>query len=218
MDIVGIIPARRGSRRLPNKNLAELAGQPLLSYTCHAALESGVFSAVYVNTDSDEIADVARRHGVPCPALRPPGLAGDGTTMRDANPWLLQTLARRGESFDALMILQPTSPLRTPSDIRGAAQLFEEHAPCTVMSVTPLAPANWLARIDHAGRLERLPGDERMYRLNGAIYIHMTQDYLADHAPRKTMAYVMPPERSVDIDTLDDLRLAELLLGDCVMH
>lgn len=212
MTVVALIPARASSRRLPNKNLARLAGQPLLAYTCEAALASSALSAVYVNTDSADIAAVAEQHGVTCPVLRPPHLAADDTPTRAANLFVLDFLARRGEVYDAIMVLQPTSPLRTVADIRAALALFEEFAPCEVVSVAPLVPESWLGHIGPDGRFERCTGDETIYRLNGAIYIHCWDDYVPARAPRKTIAYPMPAERSVDIDTWADLDYAELLL------
>ncbi len=212
MTLVGIIPARAGSKRLPGKNLARLDGKPLIAHTCEAALVAGVFSAVYVNTDSPEIAAAGIEHGVPCPVLRPTRLAQDNTSSRDSNLFLLDHLAQQGERYDAVMVLQPTSPLRTPEDIRSAWQLFEEHAPCAVVSVCPLVPESWLGRIGRDGSFERFTGDSTVYRLNGAVYIHRYDDYVHDCSPRKTVAYPMPPVRSVDIDRLEDLEYARFLL------
>lgn len=212
MCVVGLIPARAGSKRLPGKNLAPLAGVPLIAHTCEAARASGVLSALYVNTDSPEIAAVARDYGAACPVLRPRHLAGDDTPTRPANLFLLDYLAQRGERYDALAILQPTSPLRTAEDIRAAWNLFEEHAPCAVVSVTPVAPAAWLGRVGRDGRLECDSGSDPVYRLNGAIYIHRWDDYMHDRAARKTIAYIMPPARGLDIDTRDDLAYARFLL------
>ncbi len=216
MDVVGIIPARAGSKRLPNKNLAPLDGRPLLSCTCRAALDSGVLSAVYINTDSRELAAVAAEFGVACPVLRPAQLARDDTPMLDANRFLLQWLARRGETCDAVMILQPTSPLRTPEDIQQAWATYEANAPCAVVSVSPVRPASWLGRVGKDGRFEPLPGQDVIYGLNGAIYIRDVEDYLADRRPTRTLVHPMPRARGVDIDTAEDLQYAEFLLRHAV--
>ena len=212
MSVVGLIPARAGSKRLPGKNLIPFDGRPLIAHTCAAAQASGVLSAIYVNTDSPEIAAAAQQNGATCPVLRPKRLAADDTPSRDSNLFMLDFLARRGECYDAVMVLQPTSPLRTADDIRAAWQLFEEHAPCAVVSVTPLAPEAWTGRIGRDGRFERSAGQDTVYRLNGAIYIHGWEDYVQDRPPRKTIAYLMPPTRGLDIDTPDDLEYAEFLL------
>lgn len=212
MKIVGLIPARAGSKRLPNKALADLAGQPLIAYTCEAALSSGVLSAVYVNTDNPAIAAAADECGVPCPVLRPPNLAQDDTPTQQSNRFLLEFLAQRGEVYEAVMVLQPTSPLRSADDIREALTLFEANAPCAVVSVSPVAPASWLGRIGRDGRLEPLGGRNVVYRKNGAIYIHCHDDYVHNRPPPRTLVHPMPPERGVDIDTPDDLHYADFLL------
>jgi CMP-N,N'-diacetyllegionaminic acid synthase len=212
MTVVGLIPARAGSKRVPNKNLANVAGHPLIAYTCETALASGVLSAVYVNTDSPAIAAAARECGVACPVLRPAHLAGDDTPMQVSNRFLLEYLAARGEVYDAVMVLQPTSPLRAPDDIREAWSLYEANAPCTVVSVSPVAPAAWLGRIGRDGRLDPLVGQDVVYRLNGAIYIHGCEDYLHDARSPRTMVYPMPAVSGVDIDTPDDLQYATFLL------
>lgn len=212
MTVVGIIPARAGSKRLPGKALANLGGRPMLEYTCAAAVESGVLSAVYVNTDCTRIAAAAKAAGVECPALRPPALAADDTPTRDSNLFLLDVLTRRGERYDAVMVLQPTSPLRTAEDIRSAWELFRENAPCEVFSVSPVAPQSWLGLVGPDGRFERWQGVQPVYRLNGAIYIHPWAHYV-EGRPATPVAYVMPATRGVDIDTRDDLALAEFLLA-----
>ena len=215
MTVVGLIPARAGSKRLPGKNLVPLGGRPLLAYTCAAAVESRVLTAVYVNTDSAEIAAIAEQNGVVCPALRPKHLAAYDTPTRDSNLFLLDFLSRRCERYDAVLVLQPTSPLRTAEDIRRAWALFEEHAPCAVVSVAPLARESWTGRIGRDGQFERAVGDETIYRLNGAIYIYRYEDYIADLPPRKTVAYLMPAARSIDIDTPGDLEYTRFVLQQC---
>jgi CMP-N-acetylneuraminic acid synthetase len=212
LSVVGIIPARAGSKRLPRKNLASLLGRPLIAHTCETLRDCGVLDALYVNTDSPEIAAAAAECGVSCPALRPAHLASDTASTRDANLFLMDVLARRGERYDAVMVLAPTSPLRTADDVRWAWELFEDHAPCAVVSVSAVAPEFWLGRIGRDGRFESWAGEETVYRLNGAIYVHRWDDYEEDRAPRKTIAYAMPAARGVDIDTRDDFELAALMM------
>lgn len=212
MRVLGMIPARGGSRRLPGKNLALLAGRPLIAHTCIAAQASGVLTQVHVNTDNPEIAAAAAEAGVQCLALRPAHLATAEASTRAATLWLLDELARHGERFDALAILQPTSPLRSAADIRAALELFVKHAPCSVVSVCAVAPRGWLGTVDTAGRLQREAGDEPVYRLNGAIYIHRVEEYCATATPAVTVAYPMPAARSVDIDTAEEFEHARWLL------
>jgi len=212
VSVLGIIPARAGSKRLPDKNLLPLSGRPLLAYTAMAALESHVCTTVYANTDSPAIAAVAEEYGVACPVLRPKYLATDHSPTRDAVLFMLDFLAQRGEHYDTVLVLQPTSPLRTADDIRAAWDLFEEHAPCDVVSVAPLVKESCTGYIRRDGGFERGLGDEMIYRLNGAIYLHGCDDYVQQRPPRKIMAYRMPPARSIDIDTAADLQYAEFVL------
>ena len=211
MKVVGLIPARAGSKRLAHKNLALLDGKPLIAFTCEAALCSGVLSAVYVNTDSPAIATVG---SVSACIARPcgPSRWRDDTPTQQSNRFLLDLLAARGEEFDAVMVLQPTSPLRTAEDIREAWELFETNQPCAVVSASPVAPASWLGRVGKDGRLEPLPGEDVLYELNGAIYVYTSGDYRAGRSPARTLVYPMSRSRGVDIDTLEDLKYAEFLL------
>lgn len=117
---VALVPARSGSERVPGKNVAPLAGHPLIAYSIAAAQESGLFEAVVVSTDSDEIAEVARRYGAEVPALRPAELATSTSPDVDWVVHVLDVLARAGASYDLFSILRPTSPFRTGATIRRA--------------------------------------------------------------------------------------------------
>lgn len=214
MRVVAIIPARAGSKRLPGKCLRKLGGRPLIAHTVGPAIESGIFAAVHVNTDSPEIALAAQQVGATCPALRPAALARDESPTRDAIVFMLNHLAQRGTRYDALMVLQPTSPLRTAEDIRAAWDMYEHHQPCCVVSVSPTPPQSWFGDVDPAGRFKRWEGEHPLHRLNGAIYVYPARAYLAGTLPETTFAYVMPPERGVDIDTLADFELAAALLRE----
>ncbi len=212
MDVLAVIPARAGSKRVPNKNIAPLAGRPLLAYTCEVARAAGVFSRIYVNTDSARIAAIANEHGIGCPILRPAALACDQTSTALAMRFFLSYLVEHDESYDALMILQPTSPLRSVQDIHEALELYETHRPAAVVSGCPVAPASWLGRVGRDGRLEDLAGDDPIYKRNGAIYVYDFDAFLFDRQPPRTMLYPMPVERSVDIDTPADWQYAEFLI------
>ncbi len=212
MSVLGIIPARAGSKRLPRKNLLPLAGMPLIAHTCLAARQSGVFSALYVSTDSPDIAAAAEEFGVACPVLRPIALARDETPTRDAILHMLSWLAQRGESYDTLVLLQPTSPLRTREDIVSALRLFHQRRPCNVVSVSPAAPRCWYGDVADDGKLLRWSGTSTAHRLNGALYIHPMDAYIEDRHSLPTVAYIMPPERGIDIDTHLDLDLADCVL------
>lgn len=121
---VALIPARSGSRRIPDKNVRPLGGHPLLAYSIRAALDSGVFDAVICATDSEGYAEVARHYGAEVPLLRPAGISGEKSPDIEWVQWILSELLVQGRVFDAFSILRPTSPFRLPSTILRAWQAF----------------------------------------------------------------------------------------------
>jgi N-acylneuraminate cytidylyltransferase len=125
---VALIPARQGSKRVPGKNVRLLNGHPMLAYTVSAALDSHVFDAVIVSTDSDEIAAVARHYGAEVPFLRPAGFAGDLSPDIEWLEHILLELGRQGRKWDCFSLLRPTSPFRTASTIERAWSLFTAQA------------------------------------------------------------------------------------------
>jgi len=126
MKAVALIPARAGSKRVPGKNVRLLAGHPMIAYTIAPALQSGVFDAVMVSTDAEEVAAIARHYGAEAPFLRPAAMAGDRSPDVEWVEHALTTLAEAGRSYDAFSILRPTSPFRTPDTIRRAWRTFVE--------------------------------------------------------------------------------------------
>jgi CMP-N,N'-diacetyllegionaminic acid synthase len=124
VNAVALIPARSGSKRVTGKNVRLLGGHPMLAYTIAAARESGVFESVIVSTDSDDIAQVARRYGAEVPFLRPPEFASDTSPDIEWLEHLIAELAKRGRSWDCFSLLRPTSPFRTAETIRRAWALF----------------------------------------------------------------------------------------------
>ncbi len=123
-NIVALIPARAGSKRVKAKNVRPLAGHPAIAYTIAPALESGVFTAVIVSTDSEHIADIARHYGAEVPFLRPAEFAGDKSPDIEWIEYTLKHLRDEGRTFDAFSILRPTSPFRKPETIRRAWRHF----------------------------------------------------------------------------------------------
>ena len=122
--IVGLIPARAGSKRVTDKNIRPLAGHPVMAYTIAAALQSEVFSDVVVSTDSEDYAQIARHYGAKVPFLRPPELAGDVSPDIEWLEYTLKKLAQDGRKYDCFSILRPTSPFRLPETIQRAWQAF----------------------------------------------------------------------------------------------
>lgn len=226
--VLALIPARSGSKGLPGKNIRAFHGKPLLHWTIVAARESGLAERVIVSTDDPAMAEVARAGGAEIPFLRPPELARDDTPMLDVALDVLSKLEAEGFTADALLLLQPTSPLRTAADLHAAAALLGDLD--AVVSVTPVKQhPQWLQQIDEAGRLhpyeaapdvtsrQKLPP---VYMLNGALYLIRTDALRRERTfrPLRTRAYIMPPERSSDIDTELDWRMAELLFPRRLPH
>lgn len=227
MKSIAIIPARSGSKGLQDKNIKLLEGKPLLSYTIHAAIQSKKFDTVYVSTDSEEYASVARTYGARVPCLRPQDLSGDDTSTWDVVKYIVEEYKQSGVIFDSVMLLQPTSPLRTAEDIIAAFELLKEKKADAVVSVcaaehSPLwcntLPENLcMNRFIRTG-LSNKPRQQldKFYRLNGAIYLLKAE--LVDRASNlyneNCYAYVMEKEHSIDIDDIYDFRMAEAILKE----
>ena len=217
--VLAIIVGRGGSKGLPRKNVRSLGGKPLIAWSIEAAASSHLIDRTIVSTDDAEIADIARRWNGDVPFLRPAEMASDAAPIID-------TIIHAADSVDGtyhyVVLLQATSPLRLGSDIDEALRHCSKlNAPACV-SIVSEPKARWALGMNPEGRLllppeittrrQDLPDT---YQPNGAIYI-AELDWLRRHrdfyAP-ETVGYVMPPERSVDIDTILEFRLAEVLLA-----
>jgi CMP-N,N'-diacetyllegionaminic acid synthase len=220
-----IIPARGGSRRIPRKNLRPIAGKPMIAWTIEAAQCSKAIHSVIVTTDDDEIATVSRNLGAEVPFIRPAALASDEADSVSVVAHALDFMRARGDSPVALALLQPTSPLRTAEDIDRAAAIYRDNGASAVVSVKCVErPMHWLRRLAPSG--EVFPCTESgapstnssgpVYELNGAIYLFDAEMFARERTffPSRSFAYVMPSERSIDIDTPWDFRLAELVMRD----
>ena len=207
MRVLGIIPARGGSKRCPRKNIADLGGRPLIDWTIQAAVESDVFTALLVSTEDKEIAQVAESCG--CSVWdRPPHLARDDTPSLDV---VMDVVMAHGVGhFDVIHLLQPTSPFRAASDIGDAHDMLTRSGGDAVVSVIDL-PQDNVFEVGHAWRMRPRPS---LVVPNGAIYA-ITGDALSrgeDWYSGVTYAYKMPRERSLDIDTPLDLEVARLMM------
>jgi CMP-N,N'-diacetyllegionaminic acid synthase len=217
VNVLGLIPARGGSKSVPRKNVRELAGKPVLAWTVEAALASSVLDRIVVSTDDAEIADVARSCGAEVPFERPAELAADETPDL---PVYRHALSALDGDFDAVAWLRPTAPLRAADDIAAALALLAETGADCVRSVceTEHSPY-WMGRLD-GGRLVPLLGAvpprrqllPAVYRLNGAVDVVRCASVGDELFAGDVRAYVMPRERSVDLDTELDFLLAEALL------
>lgn len=219
--VVAIIPARGGSKRLPRKNVLPLSGKPLLAWTVEAAIASGRFRDVVVSSDDPDVLAVAEPYGVLMHS-RSAALSSDTASTSDAMGSILDWLEQTGRSYETCVLLQPTSPLRSAEDIASALELYRQGARQTVISVSDVGvPSGWLGTIDSMGRMKGFSalsgageGPQPTYRLNGAIYVfdclrfRDTGRYQTDI----NLAFVMPAERAIDIDTALDLAVCEFLL------
>jgi CMP-N-acetylneuraminic acid synthetase len=221
---LALVVARGGSKSIPRKNLAPLAGKPLLAWTIEAAHVCETEVRIVVSTDDAEIADVARAARAEVPFMRPPELARDDTPSIDVVLHAVEQLASGGYYPDRVLLLQPTSPLRAPDDIDAAFRLADERDATSVVSVCEARNHPWLTkRVTAGGLLEDFIAHEPVVRrqdlepafaLNGAVYLTRT-GWLRSHRSfysEPTHAYVMPAERSVDVDEPWDLELCELIL------
>jgi len=223
--IVAVIAARGGSKGLPRKNVLPLAGRPLIAWSVMAAQGSALIDRTIVSTDDEEIAEAARAAGGEVPFLRPADLATDSASIIDAMLHAVDTL---GETPDYVVLLQATSPLRLASDIDDCIRLCLDNDAPAAATITPAAKSPyWMFLRDDDGRVRPVieretVGDQRQslppaFAANGAVYVART-DWLRRERtfwrPGQTLGHVMPAERSVDIDSLLDFRLAQLLMDD----
>ena len=228
MEVLGVIPARGGSKGIPRKNLAPLGGRPLIAYTCEAARESRRLTRVVVSTDDEEIASVARRLGVEVPFLRPASLAADGTPMVDVLVHVVTTFESRDAYRPAaVVLLQPTSPFRRGGHVDAAVDLLESSGADSVVSViavphqfTPSSlmrlDGDRLVRWDEAAAPTRRQDKPNLFARNGpAVLAVRTRVLLEQHAlyGADTRGLPMTREDSIDIDDTFDLEVAELLIG-----
>lgn len=226
MGNIAIITARSGSKGLKDKNIKELCGKPLLAYSIECALQSGQFDKVFVSTDSPEYAGIAEKFGADASFLRSKETSGDTAGSWDVVREVIHKFEERGALFDNIMLLQPTSPLRNVSDIINSFSLMEEKVANAIVSVCEMEHSplwsNTLGddlcmddfrRENYCDlRRQELP---TYYRINGAIFLinrkELEQSAMLRH---KCYAYIMPTERSIDIDTEFDFRIAECYMRE----
>lgn len=226
MKILALITARKNSKGVLDKNIREIGGVPLIGISAQHALAAGFAPEdVVLSTDSEEYAAIGRIYGASTPFLRPAELATDTAGSREVMLHAVDTLNRlAAEKYDTICLLQPTSPFRSPEDIVNAIRLYEERRPEMVVGVTRSGanPYYNLFETDEAGCLHISKGDGRytrrqdappVYEFNGAIYIIDVEALRKGPITRfgRILPYVMPPERSLDIDSEQDLRRAQVL-------
>lgn len=231
MRVLGLIPARGGSKGVPRKNVCLVAGRPLIHYTARAALgaiESGALTRVILSTDDSEIAEIGRECGLEVPFIRPAALARDETPMLPVIQHAVRFLADAGDEYDAVCLLQPTNPLRCVSDIENAIQLLNETGADSVISFVRVGdkhPAR-MKLVDADGRVTNPPfaeafeGQRRqdlppLFLREGSIYLTRTPVLMemGSLSGGDCRALTIPEARAVNIDSALDLILAERLLS-----
>lgn len=227
MRILGVIPARGGSKGVPHKNIRPLAGKPLIVHTIEAARASRL-SKVIVSTDDESIAEVARRAGALVPFVRPADLASDSAKSMDVAIHALKTMeAEDAIQYDAVMLLQPTTPFRSVEDINNAIDKLsgnpEADSVISVVDVEGHHPARmkyiedgrlvdppFVEAYENQNRQELRP----MFIRNGAVYLTRRETLLQrSYKGKVSLALIMPGELSINIDTLRDFDLAEWTYG-----
>jgi CMP-N-acetylneuraminic acid synthetase len=222
MKLLFLVPARGSSKGLPGKNLMMLGGISLVGRAARTAAEVArgfPGSRVVCSTDDSAIAKAAADCGAEVPFVRPQELATDSARTIDV---ITHALDQLSEAFEGLVLLQPTSPLVNAEDVRGAIDLFGTTRTPVVSVCRAEHPVEWYHRIDSAGRLipilSGVPADQRQkakesFRPNGAIYVaSVAQVRHGGFWTADTRAFIMPIDRSVDIDTFIDFDLARVLM------
>ncbi|MFD1551232.1 acylneuraminate cytidylyltransferase family protein [Putridiphycobacter roseus] len=224
MKILGLIPARGGSKGLPGKNIRPLNGKPLIAWSIESSLASQQIDTTIVSTDDKAIADIAVAHGASLPFMRPNHLASDQSTSKDVIIHALEYFREAGQAFDYLVLLQPTSPFRKAGDIDKAIDLAKETGADLVVSVKETAsnPYYVLFEEDEKGNLKnskastfsRRQDCPKVYELNGSIYVFKVKSILEKDSLKfeNTIKFLMDSYHSIDIDNLEDFEYAEFLL------
>lgn len=228
MKIIAIIPARSGSKGLPDKNIKSVCGRPLMDYTIKAAIDSECFETVMVSTDSEKYAEIAKKCGADVPFMRSTITSGDEAGSWDVVREILNTYMKKGIIYDYVALLQPTSPLRSAVDIRMAVKMLDADSVNNVVSVTETEhPVQWcftlpadLEMLEYAKspyNNMRRQDLIKHYQENGAIYLVNANKIINDDYnlyEDKCFAYIMPRERSIDIDTKLDLIVLKAIIEE----
>lgn len=222
--VLALIPARGGSKGLPGKNIKQLLGKPLIAWSIEAAKKCDIIDRIVVSTDDKNIADISLDFGAEVPFLRPKELATDTAKALDVIKHSINFFKNK---FDLVLILQPTSPLRTSKNILEAFNEYHRSDAKAIVSVCELEhPIQWFGKLPQDKSMADFTIEEyknknrqeleKYYRYNGAIYISEI-DYLLENngvVGKDTYAYIMERENSVDIDNILDFKIAEMLLKE----
>ena len=179
MKCIAIIPARSGSKGLPDKNILELNGNPLISYTIKAAIESNRFSEVMVSTDSEKYAKIAKAYGANVPFLRSDEMSNDSASSWDTVREVLNGYKKLGKTFDYVALLQPTSPLRDAEDINTLFKIFEEKNANNAVTVTEVDhPVQWCFELDENCSMDKMASSPYNYMRRQELKTHYIENGL----------------------------------------
>ena len=228
MRILGLIPARGDSKGIVDKNIVNLAGKPLIYYTIQQAVKVNLFERVFVSTDSEKIKTVCESIGLEVPFLRSKHLAQDNTRTIDVVIDLLESLKESyNEEYDYVCLLQPTSPLRSVQDIKNCIEIIRAKKEGSVISISLINEPHpykmqviengliypFLKGSDSSTPRQELPA---VYELNGAVFLTDVETIMEKRSffGEKCYPYIMPAERSVDINSDLDLAFATMLISN----
>lgn len=222
--MIALIPARGGSKGIPNKNIIDLNGKPLIYYTINEAKKAKEITKIIVSTDSPEIAKIAISFGAEVPFLRPPNLSQDNSLAIDNYKYTIERLENLyHHPINEFCVLQPTSPLRNHNDISNSIKLFiAKHADSVISFTNESHPIFWhkylsenneIIEIFEESRLSNRQDLRPTYFPNGAVYVFRKKlIYEGRYYSSNSYAYVMPRNRSIDIDNYCDLDYADFLI------
>lgn len=229
MRVLGLVPARGGSKGLPRKNVRLLAGKPLLQWTAEAALAATRLDRVVLSTDDEEIADVGRRCGLDVPFLRPAELARDDTPTLPVVRHALSRLEERGPAYDAVCLLQPTSPFRSARDIDACVDLLEDSGADSVVTTLRVPSEynpHWVYLRQGDGSLRLATGESQpiarrqllppAFHRDGSVYVTRRSAIVDGDSlyGARVVGFELDATRSVNIDDLADWRRAEAMLAE----
>lgn len=221
-NVLAIIPARGGSKGVPRKNIKKLAGKPLIAWTIEEAKKSKYIDRLILSTEDLEIINVAKKYGCEVPFVRPSELALDETPGIEPILHAIRIIPH----YEYIVLLQPTSPLRDVTDIDIAIEKSFQNDGCSVVSVSEAEESPyWMYEIGDGNKMipllnvksfpNRRQDIPKSYVLNGAVYVSSSKKLKSEKGflEKNTLAYVMPKERSLDIDTEFDFKLCELMVS-----
>jgi CMP-N,N'-diacetyllegionaminic acid synthase len=230
-NVLGLIPARGGSKGVPRKNIRLLCGKPLLQYTAESALAARHLARVILSSDDEEVAKVGERCGLQVPFLRPAHLAQDDTPMLPVIQHALNWFASRDERFAAVCLLQPTNPLRRSEDIDGCIEMLQLEAADAVVTILPVPDEynpHWVYFPQEDGSLQISTGESEpipcrqslptAYHREGSVYVTRSEVVTSGKSlyGNRVLGYLLDSNRSVNIDSLEDWQKAETMIAQAL--